>query len=340
MRLAKEIKIALLAVVAVVCLFFGYRFLRGTDFFASNRTFYAYYDDIGGLEASNSVVLNGMSVGIVQKLELLKEQNYKIRVTLDIDKEVAIGDGTVASLISSSLLGGKAIELIMQPNTQLYQGGETLKTAASADLTEQLSAQAKPLMADLDSTIRKLNTFLSPASQHSLEKTLANMEATTAALNQLVLANQRNINQITGNASRLTNSLIGTERELHRLAGSLNAIADTFKRAEINQTIHNANLAMMDLRATMKKIESPNGTLGMLINDKAMYYNLAQSSADLDRLLVDVRLNPKRYVNFSLIGRKNKSGDVVVDVMKPGQALPAGTPAPAAAADTLPLKNP
>ena len=321
MRFSKEIKIALLAVVAIGFLIFGYRFLRGTDFLSSTNTFYAYYNNIQGMEVSNPVVINGLTVGKVQQLELLQDQGNRIKVTFEVDKKLKIGDGTIAMLGSSDLLGSKAIMLQMGPNTELYQSGATVKSAAKGNITDELAAEAIPLMKTIDTTVANINSFFTPQARNSMQHLLENMEQTTGTLNKMMLDNQRNINQITTNISRLTGALVTTEKKIDILAGNLNTITDSIKKADVAQVIRNANLAMAEMRSAIAKVDNAQGSLGMLMNDRALYNNMTRATADLDRLLVDFQKNPKRYVHFSVFGKKNKGGDIEVQVDEPGSQM-------------------
>ena len=126
MRVSKEVKVALLGVVAAVALYFGFTFLKGSNIFSDTRTFYAVYDSVDGLTVSNPVLLNGVKVGLVKDVKLIPNRGNRIVVALDINEEIDIGDSTVASLSSSSELGGKAIELKKRPNVKRYEGGDTL----------------------------------------------------------------------------------------------------------------------------------------------------------------------------------------------------------------------
>ena len=334
MRFSKEIKIALLAVVALVFLFFGYRFLRGTDVFSSTNIFYAYYDDIQGLEVSNPVVINGLTVGKVQELELLQDKGNSIKVTFDVDKKLKVGDGTIARLGSSDLLGSKAIMLEMGPNSKVYASGATIKSATKGSLTDDLDAEAIPLMRTIDSTVANINSFFTPQSRNSLQNMLTNFEGSSAVLHKMMVENQRNINQITGNISRLTSALLVTEKKLDVLAANLTTITDSVKRADISKAIRNANLAMAEVRSAAAKIDNAQGSLGMLLNDRALYNNMTRATADLDRLLVDFQKNPKRYIHVSVFGKKNKPSDIEVTVDEPGSQMGPNPKFKEAPADT------
>ncbi|MDX5348846.1 MAG: MlaD family protein [Hymenobacteraceae bacterium] len=302
----KEIKVALLGIVAIVALIFGYKFLKGSDLFSTTRTYYAYYDDVEGLNVSNPVVLNGVNVGLVKKLTILTEENYKIQVTLEVNDDIPVGDSTVALLYNSDILGSKAINLDIGSNTKRYQGGETLLARKQQGLTDMLTSKGMDLADHLDSTIIRINSLFDDTTRIKLRATISHTEAMTASLEQIMKKNQQNINTITSNLSRLSASLRETEREFNTLANSMNEIADTLKQARINEMVDNINATVMEAKMAMEKINSSNGSLGKLMNDDSLYTNLNRSTENLNALLEDIRLRPKRYVNISVIGRRDK----------------------------------
>ncbi len=304
MRISKEIKVALLGVVAAVALFFGYKFLRGSDLFSKTRTFYAVYESVDGLTVSNPVVLNGVKVGIVQEVVLIPEQKNKICIKMDINKDIDVGDSTVASLESSSILGGKSITLIMGRNTRRYDGDDTLISHIEVGLTTLLAARAMPLAGKIDTAIANINAFFDAEANKSMHATLANTEASTEALKKILEMNQRNLSVITGNLSELSGSLKGTQQRFNYLADNLNSITDTLKTTQINQAVRNMNATIMEAQTAVKRFNDKTGTIGKLMNDDSLYNNLNNTARDMDALMIDLKENPKRYVHFSLFGRK------------------------------------
>jgi phospholipid/cholesterol/gamma-HCH transport system substrate-binding protein len=300
--ISKEIKVALLGIVAAVMLYFGYTFLRGSDFLSSNNTFYVEYDSVDGLNISAPIVLNGVKVGTVKDMFILKDKQNKIRVTLNIDKEITVGDSSIASLSNSDLLGGKAITLYLRPNTKTYSGGEVLNGYVEKSITDMLTAKAMPVLGTIDSTLIKLNGFFGEDAKRSIQATILNTQATTEAVKNLMLANQRNINQITSNMADLTTSLKQTEQKFNRLASNLTQITDTLKNAPINTTVRELNATVSEAQSMIKKFNQDSGTLGKIMNDDSLYRNMNASTESLNALLQDLKANPKRYVHFSLIG--------------------------------------
>lgn len=306
MKLSKEIKVALLGIVAAVMLYFGYTFLRGSDVFSSSTTYYTEYDSVDGLNISAPIVLNGVKVGTVKDMLILKEKNNKIQVTLAIDKDIVIGDSSIASLSNSDLLGGKAITLYLRPNSKRYTGGERLIPFVERSITDMLTAKAMPVLGTIDSTLIKLNSFFGEDAKRSIQATILNTQASTEAMKNLMLANQRNINRITANMADLTDALKVTEHKFSLLAGNLNQITDTLKATPINTTVRQLNATVAEAQDIMKKFNENNGSLGRFMNDDSLYRNMNSSTESLNALLQDLKANPKRYVHFSLIGGGTK----------------------------------
>ncbi|MBC7447846.1 MAG: MCE family protein [Hymenobacteraceae bacterium] len=303
MRFSKEIKVALLALVAFAFLWFGYSFLRGTDFFSSSRTYYAEYANVEGLAVSSPVMDQGVKVGIVKAIELKHDRTNSVSVTLEIDKKQELNDSSIAILASSSLLGGKMIDLHIGNGAVKYKGGEVLKSFAPQSLTDLFASKAQPLIGRIDSTLLKFNETFNTDAKKSIQATLANSEATTAALRQLLVQNQANIATITGNMAALTTSFKGTARKLDQLSNNLTQLTDTLKDVNIGRLVQELDSTATAAHALVDQLNSKNGSLGKLMYDDSLYSNLNHSSKALDDLLVDFKANPKRYVSFSVFSK-------------------------------------
>ena len=306
MKISKEIKVALLGIVALVILYFGFKFLKGADIFSDTRTYHIVYDSVDGLTASNPVMLNGVQVGSVQKMKLLTKEQNKIRVDIEIQDDIEVGDSTIAALASSDLLGSKAIVLYLGNSKKIYNGGERLIAYNEKSIADMLTTKAVPVIDKVDTTLARVNRLLDSEAKQNLQLILANTQATTEALNQMLRANQQNINEITANTNRLMKSLLSTQRHIDRLALNMVEITDTLKQAEVNKLVDNANKAVVEMQQTVAKLNSNEGTIGRMMNDDELYKNMARSTEALNLLLRDIQAYPKRYVQFSLIGRKDK----------------------------------
>lgn len=306
MKISKEVKVALLGIVAIVILYFGYTYLKGSDLFSKSNTFHVVYDDVDGLTVSNPVILNGIQVGHVKELTLLTERGNLIKVDIEVRKDLQIGDSTIASLGNSDLLGSKAITLYLRNNTKLYKGGEELISFKETSIADMLSSKSVPVIDKVDTTLARVNRLLDSEAKNNLQAILANSNETTRTLNALLRDNQRNINQITTNLSQLTSALKQTQRNIDRLAVNMAEITDTLKQVEYTKLVRDANSAVNELEKTVAKLNSGEGSLGKIMNDEELYRNMNRSTEALNMLLRDIQAYPKRYVQFSLIGRKDR----------------------------------
>lgn len=306
MKISKEVKVALLGIVALVILYFGFMFLKGSDLFSDTRSYFVVYDNVDGLTVSNPIIVNGVQVGSVQSINLMTEDQNNILVKIEVLKTLQIGDSTIAALGNSDLLGSKAITLYLGNSQKMYEGGEKLIPYKESSITDIISSKTVPVIDKVDTTLARVNRLLDSEAKDNIQAILANLSQTTSALNGLLAANQKNINAITANVNALTTSLRQTEREINRLAHNMAEITDTLKQAEFNKLIANANGAVEEMQGAMAKLNSDQGSIGKLVNDESLYENMNRSTEALNLLLRDIQAYPKRYVNFSVFGRKDK----------------------------------
>ena len=303
--LSKEIKVGLLALVALVALFVGFNYLRGSNILSSSHTYFAKYANVDGLNVGAPVVFNGIKVGQVKNLELLPAEGNKVKATIELDKGIVVGDSTVASL-AGSLLGTKTITLFMGKNSKVYSGGEQLKSYTVASITDAFQAKALPILGTVDSTLTRVNTFLSKDAKVSLQATLLNAQGSSEALKNLIVQNQRNINEITTNMAHLTRALNGSTKKLDKIAANFGQLSDSLKNAPVGSAVRRLNATMAEAQTTVaglnKALNDKNGSMGKLLNDSTLYNNLTTTTASTNALLVDFKANPKRYVHFSVFG--------------------------------------
>ncbi|OKL39228.1 MlaD family protein [Pontibacter flavimaris] len=306
MKISKELKVALLGIAALVILYFGFMYLKGSNVFSNYHRYYVIYNNVDGLTPSNPVFLNGIPVGSVREMKLQTDKGNTIRVELEVMKELQVGDSTIAALGSSDILGSKAITLYLGNSTQMYDGGETLLPFTQSSITEMISTKTVPIIDKVDTTLARINRLLDAEAKGNIQDILANTAASTKAVNDLLRANQQNINQITSNISDLTSSMKSTQRHIDRLALNVAEITDTLKQVEINQLVSNANEAVKEMQSAAAQLNSAEGSLGKLMHDEQLYENMNRSTEALNLLLRDIQAYPKRYVSFSVFGRKDK----------------------------------
>ncbi|HVD99278.1 MAG TPA: MlaD family protein [Cytophagaceae bacterium] len=304
MKISKEVKIGIMALVSGVVLYLGFNFLKGTDFFSPIKTYYVFYNDIDGLTVSNPVVINGFSVGRVNDIVLDQEHNNRIKVELQIDKEIVLGDSTQAFLSSVDLLGGKSIVLKLGRNSRIYESGDTLAGSKEKGFIQVLGDKATPVISNLDSTILKINAILGDETNSNVKKLLNNLVVASESLKQLMAENKQNIKGITGNLNTLSASLVETEKSLKPILAKFNTLADSLNDLELKRVVNNANTAMANLSVITEKINKGDGSLGALINDKKTVENLNRTMSSIDALVIDLQKHPKNYL--SPLGRSAK----------------------------------
>jgi phospholipid/cholesterol/gamma-HCH transport system substrate-binding protein len=306
--ISREIRIGILALVAGVILYFGFNYLKGSDLFSNKEYYYAVYPNVEGLNVSNPITINGVQVGQVSGKTLLQNQGNRVLLTLDVEKDITLNDSTVAVVASTGLLGGKEIKLVIGKGTRAITEGDTLIPSIETDMVAMLAEQAKPLSRDLDSAINNLNVLLKQFQQMSkpLSGTMKNLETTSTTLNAILAQNQAAIKGIATNLQAMSGALNDPKTGVKPLMTKLNAAGDTLSRMQLAQTVEKANASIANINKLLSEINQGQGSLGKLAKNDSLYNNLNRFSANLDSLMVDFRQRPKRYVHFSVFGKKDK----------------------------------
>lgn len=304
MKVSREFKVGLLAVVSGVLLYFGVSFLKGSDFLSSSNTYYAVYEKIDGLTVSNAVLINGLTVGRVSDIEILQNDNNKLLVAIDIEDDILLGDSTVALLHNSDLLGSKAIELVVKNVGAPLEDGDTLVGVIDTGFTEAIRETAMPVIDNLDSAFTNINILLSNLNSNNsaITSTFDNLQEASQEIKMLAGENRAELKQIMINVKALTTALNDPETGIDPFLAKMNSLADSLNDLQLKQTVAEANIAMANLRGITEKINEGQGSLGKLMNDDSLYNHLNNSAQDLDRLLIDVREHPGRYIHFSVFG--------------------------------------
>ena len=314
MKIANETKVGILAAFSIAMLIIGYNFLKGNAIFSSETVLYARYSHVDGLGVSKPVLINGYQIGRVDKLTL--QSDGTIIATLKIKGKYEIPKNSVAKLESIDLLGGKAIVMALGTGNVYAKDGDTLNANVAKGLLETVQPvqkKAELIIAKMDSILTSVNSILNPNFQKNVDKsfnsiasTLASLEATSKKVDNLVGSEGTRISAILANVEAISANLKNNNDKINGILNNISSITDQVAAANFKQTIDNANKSMADLQAIVGKINEGKGTLGLLINDTKMYDNLNSASQNLDKLIIDLKENPKRYVHFSVFGGGSK----------------------------------
>ncbi len=295
----KEVKIALTAIVAIVILFYGLQFLKGLNIFSSDTTYYVAFDDVSGLSASSPVYANGYRVGVVSSMSYDYNPQGKIVAELDLDENMRVPRGSYAEL-ASDLLGNIKINLILADDPlNMISAGDTIAGGAEKGLMSKVGSMIPALekmLPKLDSIMASLNTLL---ADPALRNTLHNVEGMTSNLDATSLELKSLSAQLNKEVPTMMNKANGVLDNTQQLTNNLAAVDVATMAAKVNETL--ANVAELS-----NKLNSNEGTLGLLMRDASLYNNLTATAASADSLLLDLKAHPKRYVHFSVFGKKDK----------------------------------
>ena len=315
MTISKETKVGLLAIISFVILYLGFNFLKGKDFFSPDNQYIVIYKNVEGLTAANQVSLSGMKVGQVKKVELIA--GNRVRVTLAIRKDLPLPQGTQAILSSDGLLGGKLVRLEMGKGNGIIPVGGSLYPTSETGVSELIKEKALPLINNLDSLTRSLRVITKSfeATGSSVNGLIKNTDKTITSLgttmSSTIAENRISLAGVTANMKALSGNLIETEKSIKPLIGKFSSMADSLNALKISQAVATTQRSLDGLHRIMLGIESGQGSMGKLLKDDSLYSNINRSLADLDKLLIDFRLAPKRYVNLSLFGKKTTEPPMV-----------------------------
>jgi len=319
MTVKKELKIGLIALICVALLFWGANFLKGTNLLKEDKSYFAIYSQIDGLSTSNPVNINGFKVGQVEEIRFMPDQSGNLIVRFTVtNREFTIPSDTKAKIVSSDILGSKSINLVLGKSIIELDENDTLSSDIEATLTESVNQQIAPLkkktedlIQTVDSAILVVSSIFNKKARVDLNSSFSNirssLEAFERTMNQvedMVVDERENLNAIFKNVESITRNLANNNDRLNSTLSNMEAITDSLAGANLKQTVNNASEAMSAVAGVMKKINEGEGSMGQLINNDSLYNNLENAALDLDKLLLDMRLNPERYVHFSIFGRK------------------------------------
>jgi phospholipid/cholesterol/gamma-HCH transport system substrate-binding protein len=304
--ISKEVKVGALAIVSGVMLYTGFNFLKGTDFFSTIKRYNVVYENVGGIKVSTPVMIKGLNVGRVERMISLPDQCYKTLVVVQIDKHYKITENCVADIVELGLLDGKAIELLMKDGKRVLTDGDTLLGNVEPGLISSAKEKFTPLISNVDTSLAKVKTILNRVDEKKLDHIFTSLDLASKELYLTVKDSRVQINAMSSNINILTTSLSKTEKSLAQLLTKLNTLGDSLNKAQIAQTVNNANKAVIEMKEVLARMNSGQGTLGKLSKNDSLYNNLNKTAADLDKLLVDLKEHPNRYVHLSVFGRKEK----------------------------------
>ncbi len=320
MKFKKEIKIALIFILALIIFIWGLNYLKGKNIFKKQRVLYSVYVNASGLGVSDPVMINGYQIGNVIDISLMQDGSGKILVKYSINEDYDIPKNSIAQIESSDLLGSKAIVIKLGDANHFIESGDTLNSAIQLSLQEEVSLQMLPLknkaedlLQSFDSVLAVISYIFNENTRNNLQKsfesikhTIANLEHTTYNIDTLVSTNKYKLAGIIQNVESITHNIKDNNEAIHNAIQNFSAISDTLASANLKQTLDNADKTLSDFSAMMEKVNNGEGSLGLLMQNDTLYKNVERSAKEVELLIEDIRLNPQRYMHFSIFGKNPK----------------------------------
>lgn len=306
MKISRELKTALIILGGIALFVLGFNFLKSSALFDNSKTFYAVYDDVSGLTPGTSVDINGLSVGSVKDIRFLDGRGNLV-VTFTVSKDFVFSENSEVEVYDTGIIGGKNLRIIpVFDGSEAAASGDTLVSTMKPGITELVTQRLTPLQEKLESLLNSADTVLvgmddvmDEASKENLRKGISHFDDVMANLNSVT----RNLDRfLTRNEQSLNRSLA----EVEKITQNLSGVSAELANADVGQTVKSLQSTIANLNGMITKMQTGDGSMANLINDKELYTNLSAASDQLNLLLEDMRLNPKRYVHFSVFGKKNK----------------------------------
>ena len=317
LKLSREVKTGLLTLVTLAAFIWGYNFIIGRSIFKSQRIFYAQYENVAGLMTANSVTINGLQVGQVDKMYFHPRKPGQVVVEILMSNDVPVPVNSIARIYSSDLLGTRGIMILPGDSPTLAVDGDSLISETQTSLKDELNDMVEPimkktgdLMTSFDTILASLNDVFNKETRDnlistvtSLRNTIQNLEHATQTVDTLVESQKNRLSIIIANVESISENLKNNNQNLNRIIGNVALLSDSLAQVDVSGTMNKVNSAVAGLNSIVQKIERGEGSLGQLVNNEKVYNELESASQGLNLLLEDMRLNPGRYVHFSVFGR-------------------------------------
>ncbi len=305
-KISNEVKVGATALITILVFIWLYNFLKGKDLFTSTSHYYVVYDKVGGLAESSPVEVNGFKVGVVQSIKFLNPESGKLLVMLSVDNDFSLPVNSVAEITTASLIAGMKIQFVYGNGPGAYSNGDTIPGRLAESILDKFENDFLPLkdkiaglVTALDSVISSINDIMDPQFKKDIRSGISSLSNTAKSIDEAGLKSSlENIKKFTAMLAENTGKFTST-------FNNLEAVSDTLAAADLYNSVNNLKRSLEKAALLMDNLNGGKGTAGKLMTNDSLYMNLSGSLKSLNLLLQDMKANPKRYVHFSLFGKKN-----------------------------------
>lgn len=305
----REVKIGIFAIVILLCFWAAIRFLSGIDIFSRNMIYHATYSNVSGLQSAAPITINGVKVGTVETIDL---KDSTVVIDIAINRKYRIPKDSKAKIYSDGVLGNKAVAIELGSSAQMLQKGDTIASAVNRDLMDVAGSELEffkqklsTITDDLSVTLRNLNSLIENNSD-DFSATMSHLNSISASLDQVLTREKTDLVSIVNSLEQLARTLSDNSHHLENIMANADSFSQQLEAARIDSLAASFNRTATQLSTMLEQVNSGQGSLGKLLTDQALYDNLTAASQNLSLLLEDLKAHPKRYVHFSVFGRKDK----------------------------------
>ena len=311
-KISNEVKVGGVALLTIVIFIWLFNFLKGKDFLKNTAVYYTVYDKVGGLAESSPVEVNGYKVGVVQSIDFVDATSGKLLAVFSVDKNFKLPKNTVAEIVPVSLLGGMKVQFIYGKGPGTYANGDTIPGRLAESLMDKIDNELLPLkekianlISEIDTVMNSVNDIMNADFKKDLGGTLSNLNGTTKSLDNILGSKEKELKATLDNVNRFSKMLSDNSDNMSKTFTNLKTISDTLAAADIYGSVSNLKASLEKASKMMENMNNGKGTAGQILTNDTLYTNLTNSLESLNLLLQDLKANPKRYVHFSIFGKKN-----------------------------------
>ncbi len=311
-KLTNEVKVGAVTILTIVIFIWLFNFLKGKDLFSSTAHYFTVYDQIGGLAESSPVEINGYKVGVVESVEFVNATSGKLLVEFSVSKDFKLPKNTVAEIVPVSLLGGMKVQFVYGNGPGTYSQGDTIPGRLAVSIIDKVETELVPvkekitnLIASLDSVVGSINEIMNAEFKKNLGNTLSNLDKTTKSIGDALGSKEADLKETLENINTFSKMLASNSGKMDKTFTNLEQITDTLAAADIYASVSNLKSSLEKASVMINNMNEGKGTAGKIMTNDSLYTNLTNSLESLNMLLVDMKANPKRYVHFSIFGKKS-----------------------------------